>query len=97
MQKPYSYAQKGLIVAICAGVGLLSSCSKLQSRDHLNQGVQAYKNGKYAEAVKQFKQAVELDPGSQNAQLYLATSYFIQWIPGADNPDNVKNHDMATQ
>jgi len=97
MKKPSSYAQKGLIVALCAGVGLLTSCSKLQSRDHLNQGVQAYKNGKYAEAVKQFKQAVELDPSSQNAQLYLATSYFIQWIPGAENPDNIKNHDMAAQ
>jgi tetratricopeptide (TPR) repeat protein len=38
-----------------------------------------------------------LDPGNHNAQLYLATSYYIQWVPGAENPDNVKNHDMATQ
>ena len=44
-----------------------------------------------------FKQAVELDPTSQNAQLYLATSYYIQWVPGAENPDNIKNHDMASQ
>jgi tetratricopeptide (TPR) repeat protein len=97
MQKADSYIQKGLIATLCAAVGLLTSCSKLQSRDHLNQGVSAYKNGKYADAVKQFKQAVTLDPGSQNAQLYLATSYFIQWVPGAENPDNIKNHDMASQ
>jgi tetratricopeptide (TPR) repeat protein len=76
-------------------VGLLTSCSKLQSRDQLNQGVVAYKNGKYNDAVKHFKQAVEKDPTSQNAQLYLATSYYIQWVPGAENPDNLKNHDMA--
>ena len=82
---------------LCAGVGLLTSCSKLQSRDQLNQGVLAYKNGKYNDAVKHFKQAVELDPTSKNAQLYLATSYYIQWVPGAENPDNVKNHDMAAQ
>jgi tetratricopeptide (TPR) repeat protein len=69
----------------------------LQSRDQLNQGVQAYKNGKYNDAVRHFKEAVELDPTSQNAQLYLATSYYIQWVPGAENPDNVKNHDMASQ
>ena len=92
-----SIVQKGLIVALCAGVGLLTSCAKLQSRDQLNQGVQAYKAGKYNDAVKHFKQAVEFDPTSQNAQLYLATSYYIQWVPGAENPDNVKNHDMAAQ
>jgi tetratricopeptide (TPR) repeat protein len=86
-----------MIVALCAGVGLLTSCSKLQSRDQLNQGVIAYKNGHYNEAVRHFKQAVELDPTSQNAELYLATSYYIQWVPGAENPDNVKNHDMAAQ
>jgi len=97
MQKLNSYMQMGLIVVLCAGVGLLTSCSKLQSRDHLNQGVQAYKNGKYADAVKHFQEAVALDPGNQNAQLYLATSYMIQWVPGAENPDNVKNHDMAVQ
>ena len=36
-----------------------------------------------------------LDPTNQNAQLYLATSYMIQWVPGADAPDNKKNYDMA--
>jgi len=97
MQKPNFFTQKSLIVVLCAGVGLLTSCSKLQSRDQLNQGVLAYKNGKYADAVKHFQEAVALDPGNQNAQLYLATSYMIQWVPGAENPDNVKNHDMATQ
>jgi tetratricopeptide (TPR) repeat protein len=90
-----SLVQKGCIVALCAGVSLLTSCAKLQSRDQLNQGVLSYKNGKYADAVTHFKKAVELDPTSQNAQLYLATSYYIQWVPGADQPDNVKNHDMA--
>jgi len=74
---------------------LLTSCAQLKSRDQLNQGVLSYKNGKYAEAVKHFKEAVEYDPTSKNAQLYLATSYYIQWVPGAENPDNVKNHDMA--
>jgi len=97
MQKTNSYMRKSLIVAVCATVGLLTSCSKLKSRDHLNQGVGAYKNGHYADAVAHFKTAVELDPGNQNAQLYLATSYYIQWVPGAENPDNVKNHDMAAQ
>jgi tetratricopeptide (TPR) repeat protein len=74
-----------------------SGCAKLQSRDELNRGVQAYKNNHYAEAVKHFKQAVQLDPSNQTPQLYLATSYMVQWVPGADAPDNNKNLEMAKQ
>jgi len=95
MQMTNSFVQKGLILAFCAGMTLLTSCAQLKSRDQLNQGVLSYKNGKYADAVKHFKEAVEYDPTSKNAQLYLATSYYIQWVPGAENPENVKNHDMA--
>ena len=74
-----------------------AGCSKLRSRDELNKGVQAYKNQKYPAAIDHFKDAVELDPTSKNARLYLAISYMIQWVPGADSPDNKKNHDMAVK
>jgi tetratricopeptide (TPR) repeat protein len=63
----------------------------------MNKGVQAYKNNKYADAVKFFKDAVRLDPTNQNAQLYLATSYMIQWVPGVDSPDNQKMYTAAKQ
>jgi tetratricopeptide (TPR) repeat protein len=74
----------GLIVLF--GVG----CDKLKSRDHINQGIAAYKNAKYNDAVEHFKQAVALDPTNNNAQLYLATAYMIQWIPGAESPENTE-------
>jgi tetratricopeptide (TPR) repeat protein len=79
---------------VCALV-LSSGCAKLKSRDEMNKGVQSYRNNKYADAVNHFKQAVELDPTNKNAKLYLATSYMIQWVPGAESPDNKKNYDMA--
>jgi tetratricopeptide (TPR) repeat protein len=63
----------------------------------MNKGVQAYKGLHYADAVKHFQQAVQLDPSNQNAQLYLATSYMTQWVPGVDSPDNKKNYEMAQQ
>ncbi len=56
----------------------LPQSAKLQSRDEINLGVQAYKNNHYAEAVEHFKEAVTLDPSNQNAQLYLASAYMIQ-------------------
>ncbi len=76
---------------------MLTGCGKLESRDQMNQGVQAFRNSHYPDAVKHFKEAVRLDPSNMNAQSYLATSYFIQWVPGADSPDNKKNYDMAQQ
>ncbi|MBV8573119.1 MAG: tetratricopeptide repeat protein [Acidobacteriaceae bacterium] len=89
---------KWLLLTLCIGLAVLTSgCAKLQSRDQMNQGVQAYRNNHYVDAVKHFKEAVRLDPTNQNAQLYLATSYMIQWVPGAESPDNKKNYDMAQQ
>jgi tetratricopeptide (TPR) repeat protein len=69
---------------------LMTGCDKLKSRDHLNKGVQAYKNAKYQEATDHFKEAIALDPQNANAKLYLATAYMIQYIPGADSPENTK-------
>jgi len=76
----------GIAALVLAGTG----CKKLESRDQLNKGVQAFKNAKYDEAIDHFNQAVALDPTNPNARLYLATSYFVQYIPGADSPENIQ-------
>ena len=67
-----------------------AGCNRLQSRDNLNKGVREYKSAKYAEAVKYFQKAIELDPEFATARLYLATAYMSQWIPGADSEENNK-------
>jgi tetratricopeptide (TPR) repeat protein len=85
-------------IVVCASAVLLlglSGCDKLKSRDHLNKGVEAYKNAKYSDAVDHFKQAIQLDPTNPNAQLYLATAYMNQYIPGADSPENTRNLQAA--
>ncbi len=84
--------------ALCSCIAatiLSTSCAKLGSRDEMNKGVQAYKNTKYIDAATHFKKAIELDPSNQNAQLYLATSYMTQWIPGADSTENNRMYDAA--
>jgi tetratricopeptide (TPR) repeat protein len=75
---------------IAVGLAMLSTvaCNKLQARDQLNKGVQAYKAAKYEEAIDHFQKAVSLDPGLINARLYLATAYAQQYIPGAETEDN---------
>jgi tetratricopeptide (TPR) repeat protein len=90
------FTLRWLWVGLLAGLLLIGTgCAKLKSRDEMNKGVQAYRANHYSEAVNHFKKAVEYDPNNQNARLYLATSYMIQWIPGAESPDNKKNYEMA--
>jgi Tfp pilus assembly protein PilF len=79
-----------LISAVAALAVVGTSCQKLQSRDQLNKGVQAFKNAQYPEAVENFKRAVELDPNFSTARLYLATAYMQQYIPGAESPENTQ-------
>jgi len=80
----------GAVIAIGALTLLGTGCNKLMSRDNLNKGVSAYKNAKYSDAVNYFQQAVQLDPENPNAGVYLATAYMMQWIPGAESPENLQ-------
>lgn len=77
-------------LALAAGALFLfgTGCEKLKSRDNLNKGVAAFKGAKYSDATSFFKEAIRLDPDNPNAKLYLATAYMVQWIPGADSPEN---------
>jgi hypothetical protein len=86
-----------MTAAVLAACTLLvaTGCDKLKSRDHLNKGVGAFKNAKYADAVEHFKEAIALDPDNPTAPLYLATAYMSQWIPGAESPENVEMANKA--
>jgi tetratricopeptide (TPR) repeat protein len=72
-----------------------TGCNKLKARDRLNKGVTAFKNVQYETAIKNFSEAIALDPGLLNARLYLATAYAQLYIPGADTPENNRNAEQA--
>src|SRR5579863_9876175 len=77
------------VTLIAVGFGA-SGCTKLKARDDLNKGVAAYRDGKYDQAIEFFKDAKENDPTLTNAQLYLATAYATQYIPGAPSDENIR-------
>jgi Tfp pilus assembly protein PilF len=96
MQKLALSMPVATLAAVLISLPLMGTgCQKLQARDHLNKGVNAFKNAQYPEAVEHFKQAVELDPNYPMARLYLATAYMQQYIPGAESDDNKKMADAA--
>jgi tetratricopeptide (TPR) repeat protein len=88
-----------LLTLVAAALVLFSSvgCSKLRARDQLNKGVTAYKNAKYEEAIDHFQQSVALDPTLINAKMYLATAFAQQYIPGVEDPDNMKMANQAIE
>ena len=79
-----------VVLAIAAMTVLATSCNKLKARDQLGQGVQAFKSAQYPQAVERFKTAVQLDPTFPTARLYLATAYMMQYVPGAESPENMQ-------
>ncbi|MFZ0583134.1 MAG: hypothetical protein WAN72_12675 [Candidatus Acidiferrales bacterium] len=74
-----------------------ASAQSIDARKWLNDGVQAYKHGDTAGAIDDFQKATELDPSLVNAQLYLATAYSAQYIPGAPSPENTQYAERALQ
>ncbi len=91
-----------ILIAFAAAAALVlagasTGCKKLEARDNLNKGVQAFKNAKYSDAVEFFKRAIELDPTYPTAKLYLATAYMSQYIPGAESPENLAYAENAAK
>jgi tetratricopeptide (TPR) repeat protein len=92
------------LFVVTAGRGFAQSApeqptgsEKLEARKWLNDGVEAYKRARTGEAIEDFKKATELDPSLTNAQLYLATAYATQYIPGAPSPQNVRYGELALE
>lgn len=63
----------------------------------LNLGVQEFKDAGYEKAIRYFIQAKRLDPKLLNAQLYLATAYASQYVPGHTDDENTQRAEMAVQ
>jgi Tfp pilus assembly protein PilF len=85
-------------LAVVAALAFASTgCEKLKARDNLNRGVQAYKSAQYTQAVEMFEKAVQLDPNFPTARLYLAMAYYMQYIPGAESPENQQMADHALE
>jgi tetratricopeptide (TPR) repeat protein len=73
----------------------ISGCNRLQARDQLNKGVEAFKGAHYEEAIGHFQKATELDPNLPMAKSYLATAMAQDVVPGLDTPDNLRNAQQA--
>ncbi len=86
-----------LVLTVAGAVLLSSGCRQLQSRNQLNQGVEAFKIAQYPEAAEHFKRAVDLQPDFLEARLYLGTAYMLQYEYGAamEGPESERTAQAA--
>jgi tetratricopeptide (TPR) repeat protein len=75
-----------LLLTLAGTVG----CTKLKARDQLVRGIDAFKSGKYEEAVNYFQKSVALNPNDPTCRLYLATAYSYEVVPNLDTPENLE-------
>jgi TonB family protein len=53
------------------------------------RGEQAFRSAHYDEAADAFQQVIDIDSSNVNARLYRGAAFFLQFIPGAESPDNL--------
>jgi len=76
------------IVGFCSAAVLICNGQSTSAKAEFDFGLSAYKQAKYEEAIRHFKEAVLLDPTFVPAHLHLASAYAQQYIPGVDIADN---------
>jgi tetratricopeptide (TPR) repeat protein len=78
----------GLLVCL-AIAGVAQDEAKASASNQVDEGVQAFRQAHYDEAIAHFEQAVAFDPDLAVARMYLAATYLQVFEPGVDTPENV--------
>ena len=78
----------GLIV-VCGIACMAQDEAKVSARNEVNEGVEAFRQAHYEDAIEHFEQAVTQDPDLVLARIYLAAAYLQVFEPGVDTPENV--------
>jgi Flp pilus assembly protein TadD len=85
---PRFFLTGGLLICL-AIAGMAQDEAKAAARNQVDDGVQAFRQAHYEDAIGHFEQAVNLDPDLVLARMYLAATYMQVFEPGIDTPENV--------
>jgi hypothetical protein len=88
----------GLIFLAVSAILFTSGCgivNRIRAKSEINEAARAYKSGKYAEAEQHSRRALELDPDSKNAPIFIARTVHAQYRPGNETPENIAIADRA--
>jgi len=83
-----------ILVVTTSGCGLIN---RVRAKNELNEAARAYHEGHFDEAEQHSRRALELDPDSKSAPLFIARTIHAQFRPGVQAPDNVAKANEAIQ
>ena len=85
-------SQARIAIALAVLVFTASGCSvvnRIRSKNELNEAARSYREGNYIEAEQHSRKALELDPNSKAAPLFIARTIHAQYRPGVAAPENI--------
>ena len=83
-----------ILVFTASGCGLIN---RIRAKNQLNEAARAYHEGQFEEAEGYSRRALELDPDSKSAPLFIARTLHAQYKPGVQAPENVAKANEAIQ
>jgi tetratricopeptide (TPR) repeat protein len=83
-----------ILVFTASGCGLIN---RIRAKNQLNEAARAYHEGHFEEAEQYSRRALELDPDSKSAPLFIARTLHAQYKPGVQTPENIAKANEAIQ
>lgn len=83
-----------ILVFTTSGCGLIN---RIRAKNQLNEAARAYHEGHFDEAEQYSRRALELDPDSKTAPLFIARTIHAQFRPGVQAPENMAKANEAIQ
>jgi tetratricopeptide (TPR) repeat protein len=85
-------SQARIAVALAVLVFTASGCAvvnRIRSKNELNEAARSYREGNYVLAEQHSRKALDLDPNSKAAPLFIARTIHAQYRPGVAAPENI--------
>src|SRR6266508_1560644 len=83
-----------ILVVTTSGCGLIN---RVRAKNQLNEAARAYHEGHFDEAEQHSRRALELDPDSKSAPLFIARTIHAQYRPGVQAAENIAKANEAIQ
>jgi tetratricopeptide (TPR) repeat protein len=83
-----------ILVVMTSGCGLIN---RVRAKNQLNEAARAYHDGHFDEAEQYSRRALEIDPESKTAPIFIARSIHAQYRPGVQTPENLAKANEAIQ
>lgn len=86
LSQPRIAIAMAVVVATASGCGVVN---RIRAKNELNEAARSYREGQFVIAEQHSRKALELDPDSKAAPLFIARTIHAQYRPGVAAADNI--------